>query len=165
MLNTGRTLWQCRGTNDQTLPEGAALWGETLGKAGYDTFMAGKWHLPDSALKRSFKSLGPLTGGFLPSTTNGGPAYYRPAPGNPWRPDDPKWNGHWLEANGRPVHSSVRIADAAIDYLRTTVAASTNPFFMYVAFNAPHDPRQSPAEFLFFGPAPFNVNPIRKGDP
>ena len=45
MLNTGRYLWQCRGSNGQDLAEGAALWGETLGQAGYDTFMAGKWHL------------------------------------------------------------------------------------------------------------------------
>ena len=148
MLNTGRTLWQCRGRNDQGVAEGAALWGETLGKAGYETFMAGKWHLPDSALERSFKALGPLTGGFLPSTTNGGVAYYRPAPGNPWRPDDPVWKGHWLEVSGKPVHSSVRIADAAIDYLRQTATTSRSPFFMYVAFSAPHDPRQSPTEFL-----------------
>ena len=63
MLNTGRYLWQCRGAQDQGVAEGAALWGETLGNAGYDTFMTGKWHLPESALKRSFKTLGPLTGG------------------------------------------------------------------------------------------------------
>ncbi len=148
MLNTGRTLWQSRGTNGQGIAPGAALWGETLGRAGYDTFMAGKWHIPDGALKRSFKSIGPLTGGFLPSTTNGGAAYYRPAPGNTWTPDDPKWNGHWIDTNGHVVHSSVLIADAAIGYLKTNSTRSTNPFFMYVAFNAPHDPRQAPKEFL-----------------
>ena len=153
MLNTGRTLWQCRGTNDQQIVAGAALWGETLGRAGYDTFMTGKWHLADSDLRRSFKSIGPLTGGFLPSTTTGGAAYYRPAPGNPWQPDNPNWKGHWLEVEGKTVHSSVRIADAAIQYLRITAATNTNPFFMYVAFNAPHDPRQSPTEFLERYPA------------
>ena len=148
MLNTGRTLWQSRGTNGQGIAPGAALWGETLGRAGYETFMAGKWHIPEEALTRSFKTLGPLTGGFRQSTTNGGPAYYRPAPGNPWRPDDPKWNGHWITTNGQTTHTSVLIADAAIDYLKTAAARSTAPFFMYVAFNAPHDPRQSPREFL-----------------
>lgn len=147
MLNTGRTVWDCRGTNGQGIAPGAALWGETLRHAGYDTFMAGKWHIPEAALTRSFKSLGPLTGGFRESTTNGGPAYYRPAPGNPWTPDDPKWRGHWITTNNQVVHSSVLIADAAIDYLKTN-AQSRNPFFMYVAFNAPHDPRQSPREYL-----------------
>jgi arylsulfatase A-like enzyme len=147
MLNTGRTLWNSRGPNGQGIAPGAALWGETLGAAGYDTYMAGKWHIPEAALKRSFKTLGPLTGGFRESTTNGGPAYYRPAPGNPWTPDDPKWRGHWISTNGQKVHTSVLIADAAIDFLKAE-ANSKNPFFMYVGFNAPHDPRQSPREFL-----------------
>lgn len=147
MLNTGRTLWQSRGPNNQGIAPDVALWGETLGAAGYDTFMAGKWHLPDAALKRSFKKLGPLTGGFLLSTTNGGPAYYRPAPGNPWTPDAPAWAGHWLTVDGRAIHSSTHIANSAIDYLQTA-ASRSEPFFMYVGFNAPHDPRQAPKEFL-----------------
>jgi arylsulfatase A-like enzyme len=160
MLNTGSTLWHCRGAAQQEIAPGAALWGETLGRAGYNTFMAGKWHLSEAALQRSFQSIGPLTGGFLPSTTNGGAAYYRPAPGNPWTPDDPKWKGHWLDVNGRTVHSSVRIADAAIEYLRTNASTSTHPFFMYVAFNAPHDPRQSPKEFLdLYPPKSLKVPP------
>jgi arylsulfatase A-like enzyme len=152
MLNTGRTLWDCRGTND-SIAGGAALWGETMGKAGYATFMAGKWHLPDDALPRSFQTIGPLTGGFLPSTPTDGPAYRRPAANNPWSPDDPQWKGHWLTVNGRVVHSSERIADAAVDYLKALSNGGQKPFFMYVAFNAPHDPRQSPTSFLDLYPA------------
>ncbi|MHC1768992.1 MAG: sulfatase-like hydrolase/transferase [Verrucomicrobiia bacterium] len=160
MLNTGRMLWQCRGRNDQGLPEGVALWGETLGKAGYDTYMAGKWHLPDAALGRSFRTLGPLTGGFLPSTTNAGPAYFRPASENSWTPNDAVWKGHWLDVDGKIVHSSTRIADAAIRYLTNTAARATNPFFMYVAFNAPHDPRQAPREHLdLYPPAQLKLPP------
>jgi arylsulfatase A-like enzyme len=160
MLNTGRHVWECRDASKKDVAEGAALWGETLGKAGYDTFMAGKWHIPDSALARSFKTIGPLTGGFLPSTKEGAEAYYRPAPGNPWTPDDPKWKGHWLNVDGKVVHSSVRIADAAIAYLNTNVTHSPNPFFMYVAFNAPHDPRQAPREYLdLYPPASLKLPP------
>lgn len=148
MLNTGRTVWQCRKENKgEGLDDRPALWGETLGKAGYATYMVGKWHLPQFALERSFQTLGPLTGGFLPSTTNRGAAYLRPAPGNPWTPTDPQWKGHWLNVEGKTVHSSVRIADAAIDYLKSRGGKATNPFFMYVAFNAPHDPRQAPPEY------------------
>ncbi|MDB6055343.1 MAG: hypothetical protein JWN25_2866 [Verrucomicrobiales bacterium] len=148
MLNTGRTLWESCGKNQQGIAPGAALWGETLGRAGYDTFMVGKWHLPDEALRRSFKSFGPLTGGFRQSTTNGGPAYYRPAPGNSWTPYDPKWEGHWIMTNGQPIHTSVLIANSAVDYLQKRDRKTDRPFFMYVAFNAPHDPRQSPKQFL-----------------
>ncbi len=160
MLLTGRHVWECRGTNGQNLAEGAALWGETLGQAGYDTFMVGKWHLPEAALKRSFKTIGPLTGGFLASTGEGGEAYRRPTSGNVWTPDDPKWKGHWLDADGKTIHSSVRIADAAIDYLKTRDATRGNSFFMYVAFNAPHDPRQAPREFVdLYPPANLKVPP------
>jgi choline-sulfatase len=35
-----------------------------------------------------------------------------------------------------------------MDYLQTKAAGSAAPSFMYVAFNAPHDPRQAPREFL-----------------
>lgn len=160
MLNTGRTVWQCRGTNESQLPPDAALWGATLGSAGYDTFMVGKWHIPEEALKRSFQSFGPLTGGFLPSTPTDGPAYSRPAPGNPWTPDDPKWKGHWLNVGGRTVHSSVRIADAAVQYLKDRASQNARPFFMYVAFNAPHDPRQAPSKFLdLYPPARVRMPP------
>ena len=153
MLNTGRTVWQSRAPNGQGIAPTAALWGETLGQAGYDTFIAGKWHLPEPALRRSFKKLGPLTGGFLPSTTNGGEAYHRPAPGNSWTPDDPKWAGQWITTNGQTIHSSTLVADAAIDYLKSGDTRGTPPFFMYVSFTAPHDPRQAPRKFLDLYPA------------
>ena len=57
---------------------------------------------------------------------------------DPWDPSDPKfvaWAGgkHWSEV----------VADDAISYLNSS-QKSENPFFMYIAFNAPHDPRQAP---------------------
>jgi choline-sulfatase len=38
--------------------------------------------------------------------------------------------------------------DKAVDYLTNQLPHRTAPFFMYVGFNAPHDPRQSPREYL-----------------
>lgn len=148
MLNTGRMIWTSRGSGGESVTADGLYWGEALGRAGYDTYMAGKWHLTDAALKRSFQKLGPLTGGFLPSTETDGAAYRRPASNNTWSADDPKWKGHWLQFGGRTVHSTERIAQAAIDYLGQRTTHHTRPFFMYVAFNAPHDPRQAPTEFL-----------------
>lgn len=160
MLMTGRHVWECRNAAGTGIAEGATLWGEALRRAGYNTFMAGKWHIPEEALKRSFETVGPLTGGFLPSTPDKGEAYRRPAPGNPWTSSDPQWKGHWLQVEGRTVHSSVRIADSAIDFLRTNATRRAAPFFMYVAFNAPHDPRQAPKEYLdLYPPGRLRVPP------
>lgn len=39
------------------------------------------------------------------------------------------------------------VANETMSFLDTT-ANSENPFFMYIAFNAPHDPRQSPKEYV-----------------
>jgi choline-sulfatase len=73
--------------------------------------------------------------------------YDRPRPGNSWSPTDRTLTGHWLKVDGKTVHSSKLWADTAIDYLQDH-ADSDNPFFMYVAFHAPHDPRQAPKKFV-----------------
>lgn len=154
MLNTGRYVWQCGGDSCGDYP----LWGETLGKAGYDTFMTGKWHNGDAALKRSFKTIGPTGGGMFASKDTKAKEnkkagivkdpYNRPRPGNSWSPTDKTLSGHWREKDGKIVHSSKLWADSAIDYLDNKASKSDAPFFMYVAFHAPHDPRQSPKEFV-----------------
>ena len=151
MLNTGLTVFHAQRRAEQT-----PLWGETLGAAGYDTFISGKWHLSDANLKRSFKGLGPVSPGMLHSTDA---AYNRPAPGNAWQPWDKSLKGQWLRAAdwqkspGEEIKHSARIwADAAVDFLRGR-AANANPFFLYVGFNSPHDPRQAPKEFVDLYPA------------
>lgn len=151
MLNTGRYIYHARrdiGNHRNDEGPQVPLWGETLGNAGYDTFMTGKWHNGPLALEQSFKTVGPHGGGMFHSTPSGEEAYYRPAPDNDWSPSDKSLQGHWRETeDGEIVHSSRLWADAAIDYLQNQTQ-SDNPFFMYVAFHAPHDPRQAPQEFI-----------------
>jgi len=75
------------------------------------------------------------------NTTN---SYNRPAANGEdrWNAHDPTLGGYWK--GGR--HWSEVVADDAESYL-DKAAKHDDPFFMYVAFNAPHDPRQSPQEF------------------
>ena len=76
--------------------------------------------------------------------------YHRPVAGQPdkWSPFDKKFGGFW--EGGR--HWSEVLADDAITFLKDAGARANQPgakpFFMYLAFNAPHDPRQSPQEFV-----------------
>ena len=60
-----------------------------------------------------------------------------------WLPWDTKWGGFW--EGGK--HWSEIVADDALNFIKDA-EQQEQPFFMYVAFNAPHDPRQSPKEFV-----------------
>jgi arylsulfatase A-like enzyme len=151
MLNCGMTAFRAQRRIEQ-----APLWAETLGGAGYDTSIIGKWHLSDANLKRSFKKIGPVSGGMFES---GPAAYNRPTPDNTWTPWDESLKGQWLETNTwqpgatQPIKHSARVwAETASDYLRQRTPQD-NPFFLYVGFNSPHDPRQAPKDFVDRYPA------------
>jgi choline-sulfatase len=146
MLNCGLTAFHA-----QKHFEESPLWGETFGKAGYNTFLIGKWHLSKTALARAFKETGPVSGGMFES---GPEAYNRPSPGNTWTPWDTSLKGQWLhtkewaDAQKDEIrHSAAVWADGAAAHLEKA-AKQNEPFFMYVGFNSPHDPRQAPRVFV-----------------
>ncbi len=150
MLNSGLTAFHAQAGLDNV-----HTWGQTMGAAGYDTYICGKWHLDPTVLARSFKEMGPVAPGFLESTPEGGGAYGRPRAGDNWQPADESLKGHWLHTdlwiNKTPdaiEHSSVVYANNVIDHLTGKAAKRETPFFLYLGFNAPHDPRQSPQEYL-----------------
>jgi arylsulfatase A-like enzyme len=143
MLNTGLSVWhanRAESSLDQWDKEGK-LWSNLMEKAGYQTFMAGKWHVkipPDSI----FQHTGHVRGGMPRQSPEG---YNRPQgpEDKEWTPWDTRFGGFW--EGGK--HWSEVLADEAIDFLELA-RDSDDPFFMYVAFNAPHDPRQSPKEYV-----------------
>jgi arylsulfatase A-like enzyme len=158
MLNTGLTTFHAQQSDSANQAVTHPVWAQTFREAGYSTFITGKWHLDAVSLQRSFSEMGPVAPGYLPSTPD---MYDRPAPGNLWDPANRALLGHWLRGgiwlNRRDddtiQHSSELYADAAIRHLRNSVPKQTTPFFMYVGFNAPHDPRQAPQQFLDLYPA------------
>ena len=143
MLNTGRFLWHAQQASNKAEAEREAgrFWSENMKKAGYDTYFTGKWHVQASADK-CFNVARNVRGG-MPRQTSAG--YNRPLPGkpDPWSPSDPKFGGFW--AGGK--HWSEVVADDGIDFL-DSAKKSEKPFFAYLAFNAVHDPRQSPKDFI-----------------
>ncbi len=156
MLNSGLTSFRAQRLIKADQAGDKPMWGQTMRENGYDTFITGKWHLDAVSLQRSFSEQGPVGPGFLDSTPN---EYNRPSPGNDWQPADKALFGHWLKTGlwlNRPEqdrqndaiqHSSELYVDAAVQYLHTA-SQRGKPFFMYVAFNAPHDPRQAPQRYL-----------------
>ncbi|MCA9082139.1 MAG: sulfatase-like hydrolase/transferase, partial [Planctomycetaceae bacterium] len=150
MLNTGRYIWHAHAVSNGKVLEqerqAGRFWSEQLKQAGYRTYMTGKWHVSVDAAK-AFDVARHIRPGMPKQTPDG---YNRPHPGqpDPWDPADPKFGGFW--EGGK--HWSEIVADDAIDYLQDA-RERQSPFFMYIAFNAPHDPRQSPSEYLAKYPA------------
>ncbi len=143
MLNTGRFLWSFQSVDNHMDNERQAgrMWAKFMSGAGYRTYMAGKWHVRTAA-ESTFDLVGTVRGG-MPKDT---PASYdRPLAGkaDPWSPFDTRLGGFWEGGQ----HWSEVLADQACGFLQQASRAN-DPFFMYIAFNAPHDPRQSPKEFV-----------------
>ncbi|MEQ9408259.1 MAG: sulfatase-like hydrolase/transferase, partial [Fuerstiella sp.] len=149
MLNTGLYLWHAHDSEQdlkkQWVPE-QKLWAQQLTAAGYQTFFSGKWHVKAEA-DQVFEVARHVRGG-MPNQTDAG--YDRPKSrdDDSWKPWDTSFEGFWK--GGR--HWSEVLGDDAVDYMNMA-ADDERPFFMYLAFNAPHDPRQSPKEFVDMYPA------------
>jgi len=144
MLNTGRFLWDARALEPNLRGEADQnhFWSQLMRRAGYRTRMTGKWHISGVAPAAVFDEARHVRPG-MPSTCEA--AYERPQEGvtDLWQPWDTSRGGHWTGG----THWSVVTADDAISYLREP-AKDGKPFFIYAAFSAPHDPRQSPKEYV-----------------
>jgi arylsulfatase A-like enzyme len=130
MIMTGRHWMRIDDTRNWT---GLPLLPEVLGKNGYATHAVGKWHNGLSTLTRGFQSgKAIMMGGMCDHT----------------RVPLQDLTGEGALANSRVGEgfSSTLFADAAIDFL-VTQEKSANPFFLYVAFTAPHDPRNPPESY------------------
>ena len=145
MLNTGRFLWRAHEVHPHLENERSEgrFWSEHMRSAGYETYFSGKWHVgKEKIAQAAFDHVRHVRPG-MPNQTPAG--YNRPIEGQPdkWSPYDTKFDGFWKGGK----HWSEVLGDDAVDYLEHA-AGQDKPFFMYLAFNAPHDPRQSPKEFV-----------------
>jgi arylsulfatase A-like enzyme len=112
---------------------------DELKKAGYHTGIVGKWHLglesPNTPNERGFDYFHGFLGDMMDSYTTHlrhGNNYMR----------------HNAEVIDPPGHATELFSDWAAQYLRERGKTKDQPFFLYLAYNAPHFPIEPPAEFL-----------------
>jgi choline-sulfatase len=160
--------WAQPTNENDTIAREVPLWQEVFSKNGYETSFIGKWHNSNYALLKNFDRAEAIGSGMYETFDKNGsskPGYGRSSTDSEWKPWDVSFTGHWTpkvkdmiysekgeKMMGKPYvaqeHTSELYADKAINYLQTDAKNLKKPFFMYVAFNAPHDPRQSPKEFV-----------------
>ena len=152
MIHSGKSLFHLEDSG-RSIPACHSLLGETLKNNGYRTFGTGKWHNGTDAYARSFTDGDEIFFGGMNDHWNV-PAFHYDPSGEydsklPYVKDFFYTNKvDYLHAdhvrNGK--HSSELFADASIDFIENYEA--DNPFFMYISFMAPHDPRTMPEKFL-----------------
>ena len=112
----------------------------TLKNYGYTSAIIGKWHLglqsPDTPNERGFDFFHGFLGDMMDD-------YYTHL----------RHDINYMRKNNQEIkpegHATDLFSDWASDYLRQRAANTTQePFFLYLAYNAPHVPIQPPAEYL-----------------
>jgi len=111
---------------------------QALKKAGYKTALVGKWHLglasPNKPNDRGFDFFHGFLGDMMDD-------YYTHL----------RHGNNYMRLNNLEVdprgHATDIFSDWAIDYLEKS-KESPYPFFLYLAYNAPHFPIQPPADWL-----------------
>lgn len=155
MLNTGLSVWHAKKAEPgfSEMVANRQFWAQRMEDLGYDTYFAGKWHVK-AKVGDVFENVRNVRPG-MPNQTPAG--YNRPKDESDktWLPWDTIHGGYWKGGK----HWSEVLADDAEIFLNQA-AESENPFFMYLAFNAPHDPRQSPKEYVDMYPVENQVLPV-----
>lgn len=125
---------------------------KTLQNAGYFTGAIGKWHLGEEARyhpnNRGFNEFY----GFLGGGHQYFPAQYRP-PYEALTKRGVRYVNDYikpLEHNGKEVRETEYITDAlsreAVNFVEQAGKKQSQPFFLYLAYNAPHVPLEAKAE-------------------
>ena len=159
MMMSGAHIWRAQKQEDRwILNDPMAIdrtWGKLMSKNGYNTYMTGKWHIKTPA-NTVFDTVAHVRGGmpqYAKLYRQGVKkhkeiykrGYNRPISkkDTTWSASDPKFEGFWKGGK----HWSEVLKDDALSFIQDA-SVKQAPFFMYLAFNAPHDPRQAPQEYV-----------------
>lgn len=145
MLMSGRNLFD----TPDPLPEDIPLLPELLRQQGYTCFGTGKWHNRRGSYARCFDKSGKVFFGGM-SDQYAVPVHDFDAAGA----YDPE------SAYIADGFSTTVFSDEMIQFLNTRGQDDEEPFFAYIAFTSPHDPRTAPPPFdRMYDPAAIPLSP------
>jgi arylsulfatase A-like enzyme len=132
MLLSGQSVFHA----DERL-ERDATWPAAFGRAGYTTFMTGKWHNGAKSLPKSFQVARSVFSGGMTNPLHA--------------PLSDMVDGTLTAPHLSKQHACAVFVDEAIRFLRQHKGG---PFVCYVAFDGPHDPHVVPEDFpVHYDPA------------
>ena len=124
---------------------------EMFAANAYRTAIFGKWNLGDNVPSRAIDQ------GFHEALVNRGASINRLT----GPPSGASYFDPVLWHDGRPERQSGYVTDVLTDRAMEFIArASDQPFFVYLAYNAPHEPLEVPAEYL----APYAALELSRDD-
>lgn len=151
MFHTGRTLFHLD-REGQSIPDSHKTIGEAFKQAGYRTYGSGKWHNGTASYARSFTDGAAIFFGGMWDHWNVPLSHFDPTGAydniiphiRNFMNNNQVGKIHCDEySNGK--HSTEVISDEAIHFLNQY--DDDKPFFMYLSYLAPHDPRTMPERF------------------
>ena len=116
-----------------------AVWPQVMREAGYHTFFSGKWHNDRQTFTDSFDAGAKIFFGGM-SDQYKVPVFDFDPTGE--YPNDARYIGEKF--------STELFTDAAVQFIENY--DETDPFFLYLSFTSPHDPRTAPGEYATMYP-------------
>ena len=151
MLLTGRTLFHLQ-QEGQDIPGNHKMLGEAFREAGFFCYGTGKWHNGPPAFSRCFQGGDQIFFGGMWDHWNVPTNYYDPAGEydnvinfvSNFQQSNAAVQVHCDQFNPGK-HSSELLTDTAISFIRQQ--DRRQPFLLYTAYLAPHDPRTMPEKY------------------
>jgi arylsulfatase len=134
------------------LDPGVVTLAELLGDAGYRTMMVGKWHLGGTRVQfgsrrppEEERAKWPTRQGFerFFGIVHGETGYFAPRDERPYRLNEA------LFVPGDGFYATDAYSERAADWLgELRASGNSDPFFLYLAYTAPHSPREAPERLI-----------------
>ena len=129
------------------LRDDAVTIAEVLKGAGYRTMMSGKWHVGGQLIAREPETWQPGTEGFPTPRQRGFDRFFGTlaGAGNYFFPHALTEDGEFISDYPDDFYYTDAISDKAVDMI-TDAQAEGSPFFLHVAYTAPHWPLHAPPQ-------------------